>query len=176
MRLALNQEAIAAGVTLSTESVLVTSTGNVSVDLNIPNGLTTAQLSKISVSGSINNPNGAEIKTVLDFTVQDAVNPNHLSIDSNRTSLSLAGDSALVTVKLLDSNQGAVDNQLVNLSIIDPRNGTTIKGTSAVTTNQFGEAIFTVDMKQSASLDLSAIQLVASHVNTQGLKFNKYLK
>ena len=173
MRLALNQEAIAAGVTLSTESVLVTSTGNVSVDLNIPNGLTTAQLSKISVSGSINNPNGAEIKTVLDFTVQDAVNPNHLSIDSNRTSLSLAGDSALVTVKLLDSNQGAVDNQLVNLSIIDPRNGTTIKGTSAVTTNQFGEAVFTVDMKQSASLDLSAIQLVASHVNTQGAKIQQ---
>ena len=62
MRLSLNPEAVAAGVTLSADSILVSSTGNVTVELNIPNGLTTAQLSKISVIGSINNPNGAEIK------------------------------------------------------------------------------------------------------------------
>ncbi len=170
MRLSLNPEAIAAGVTLSAESVLVSSQGNVSVDLNIPNGLTTAQLSKISVVGSINNPNGAEIKATLELEVQDVVNDYHLTIDSNRASLSLAGDTALVTVKLLDANQGGIENQPVNLAILDPRNGTTIKGASQVVTNQYGEAIFTLDMKESNSSDLSSIQLVATHTNTQGAK------
>jgi len=170
MRLSLNAEAIAAGVTLSSESVLVSSTGNVSVDLNVPNGLTTAQLSKISVTGSINNPNGAEIRTVLDLEVQDVVNDYHLAIDSNRTSLSLAGDTALVTVKLLDANQGGIENQPVNLAILDTRNATTIKGASQVITNQYGEAIFTIDMKASNFSDLSSIQLIATHTNAQGAK------
>ncbi len=170
MRLSLNAEAIAAGVTLSSESVLVSSTGNVSVDLNVPNGLTTAQLSKISVTGSINNPNGAEIRTVLDLEVQDVVNDYHFAIDSNRTSLSLAGDTALVTVKLLDANQGGIENQPVNLAILDTRNATTIKGASQVITNQYGEAIFTIDMKASNFSDLSSIQLIATHTNAQGAK------
>lgn len=170
MRLALNPEAIAAGVTLNTESVLVTSTGTVAIDLIVPKGLTTAQLSKILVTGSINNPNGAEIKTTLQLDVQDVVNDYHLSIDNNRTSLSLAGDTALVTVKLLDANQGGIANQPVNLAITDPRKGTTIKGASEVVTNQYGEAIFTIDMKASSSTDFSVIQLIATHSNTQGAK------
>lgn len=170
MRLSLNPEAVAAGVTLSADSILVSSTGNVTVELNIPNGLTTAQLSKISVIGSINNPNGAEIKTTLELEVQDVVNDYHLSIDSNRASLSLAGDTALVTVKLLDANQGGIQNQPVNLAIVDSRNSTTIKGASQIVTNQYGEAVFSIDMKASNSLDLSSIQLIATHTNTQGAK------
>lgn len=170
MRLSLNAEATSAGVTLSSESVLVSSTGNVSVDLNVPNGLTTAQLSKISVIGSINNPNGAEIRTVLDLEVQDVVNDYHLAIDSNRISLSLAGDTALITVKLLDANQGGIENQPVNLAILDTRNATTIKGASQVITNQYGEAIFTIDLKASNFSDLSSIQLIATHTNAQGAK------
>ena len=170
MRLNLNPEAVAAGVTLSADSILVSSTGNVTVELNIPNGLTTAQLSKISVIGSINNPNGAEIKTTLELEVQDVVNDYHLSIDSNRASLSLAGDTALVTVKLLDANQGGIQNQPVNLAIVDSRNSTTIKGASQIVTNQYGEAVFSIDMKASNSLDLSSIQLIATHTNAQGAK------
>ena len=170
MRLSLNPEAVAAGVTLSADSILVSSTGNVTVELNIPNGLTTAQLSKISVIGSINNPNGAEIKTTLELEVQDVVNDYHLSIDSNRASLSLAGDTALVTVKLLDANQGGIQNQPVNLAIVDSRNSTTIKGASQIVTNQYGEAVFSIDMKASNSLDLSSIQLIATHTNAQGAK------
>lgn len=170
MRLSLNPEAVAAGVTLSADSILVSSTGNVTVELNIPNGLTTAQLSKISVIGSINNPNGAEIKTTLELEVQDVVNDYHLSIDSNRASLSLAGDIALVTVKLLDANQGGIQNQPVNLAIVDSRNSTTIKGASQIVTNQYGEAVFSIDMKASNSLDLSSIQLIATHTSAQGAK------
>lgn len=170
MRLSLNPEAVAAGVTLSADSILVSSTGNVTVELNIPNGLTTAQLSKISVIGSINNPNGAEIKTTLELEVQDVVNDYHLSIDSNRASLSLAGDTALVTVKLLDANQGGIQNQPVNLAIVDSRKSTTIKGASQIVTNQYGEAVFSIDMKASNSLDLSSIQLIATHTNAQGAK------
>lgn len=170
MRLSLNPEAVAAGVTLSADSILVSSAGNVTVELNIPNGLTTAQLSKISVIGSINNPNGAEIKTTLELEVQDVVNDYHLSIDSNRASLSLAGDTALVTVKLLDANQGGIQNQPVSLAIVDSRNSTTIKGASQIVTNQYGEAVFSIDMKASNSLDLSSIQLIATHTNAQGAK------
>lgn len=170
MRLSLNPEAVAAGVTLSADSILVSSTGNVTVELNIPNGLTTAQLSKISVIGSINNPNGAEIKTTLELEVQDVVNDYHLSIDSNRASLSLAGDTALVTVKLLDANQGGIQNQPVNLAIVDSRKSTTIKGASQIVTNQYGEAVFSIDMKASNSLDLSSIKLIATHTNAQGAK------
>lgn len=170
MRLSLNPEAIAAGVTLSADSVIVSSTGNVSIDLNIPNGLTTAQLSNISVIGAINNPNGASINATLSFSVQDPVNDNHLTIDSNRASLSLAGDTALVTVKLLDTNQGGIENQPISLAITDPRGGTTIKGTSQVLTNQYGEAVFTLDMKTSNSTDLSSIKLLATNINTQGAK------
>jgi hypothetical protein len=57
------------------------------------------------VTGTIRDPRGVEISTNLTFTVQDAINPYHLTIDSNRVSLSSAGDTALVTVKLLDANQ-----------------------------------------------------------------------
>ena len=170
MRLTLNREAIAAGVTLSSDTIMVSSAGNVSIDLTVPKGLTTAQLSKIFVSGFINNPNGAEIKTVLELEVQDVVNDFHLAIDNNRTSLSLAGDTALVTVKLLDTNQGGIENQPVDLAIVDPRNATTIKGASQIITNQYGEAIFTIDMKASNFSDLRSIQLIATHTNAQGAK------
>ena len=169
MRLALNAEAVAAGVTLSAESILVSSTGNVSVDLNVPNGLTTAQLSKIVVIGSIHNPNGAEIRTTLEFEVQDATNPNHLAIQTNKISLNSQGDTALITVKLLDSNEGAVANQVVSIRIDDPRNSTTIQGVSQAITNQFGEATFTVNM---ANVDIAnnsdPIIITATNVSANG--------
>lgn len=173
MRLALNPEAVAAGVTLSTDNVLVTDSGNVAIDLKVPKGLSTSQLANVFVTGSINNPNGSEIKTTLKFEVQDVVNEYHLSIDRSRASLSLAGDTALVTVKLLDANQGGVTNQPVSLALLDSRNGTTIRGASEVITNEYGDAIFTLDMKASNSLDFSDIQLVATHTNAQGAKVHQ---
>ena len=101
MRLNLNPEAIAAGIKLSADGVVIQGNGSVPIDLIIPQGITSAALESIVVTGTIRDPRGNEIQTKLSFAVQDISNPYHLTIDSSRVSLSSAGDSAFVTVKLL---------------------------------------------------------------------------
>ncbi|MGT2569060.1 hypothetical protein [Acinetobacter ursingii] len=173
VNLSLNPEAIAAGVKLSADSVVTSANGIVPVSIVIPKDISDSAKSAlltsgIQVIGAIRNPKGEELKTTLNFKVANAVNTNHLSISSNRISLSTAGDTALVTVKLLDANEGGVSNQPVTLAISDSRKATTIKGSSQVTTNQYGEAVFTLDMEANTSSDFSDIKLTASHENEQG--------
>lgn len=171
MRLALDDTSKALGITLSNDTVMVSDSQNVAVDLVIPKGITTAQLSQITVSGSIVNPNGTTVPTTLVFTVEDAVNPYHLSIDSNRVSLSSDGDTALVTVKLLDANEGGVANQTVNLAINDPRSSTSINGASELTTNEFGEAVFEVSMKKltgTLTAPIAPITVTAKQTTANG--------
>ena len=171
MRLSLDNASKALGITLSNDTVMVSDSQNVSVDLVIPKGITTAQLSQVTVSGSIVNPNGATVPTTLVFTVEDAVNPYHLSIDSNRVSLSSDGDTALVTVKLLDANEGGVANQTVNLAINDPRSSTSINGASELTTNEFGEAVFEVSMKKltgTLTAPIAPITVTAKQTTANG--------
>ncbi len=156
---------------LSHESVLASQQGAVVVDLIIPQGLTRSQLTSINVTGAINNANGSTIRTTLAFSVEDIVNPYHLTIDSSRVSLSSAGDSAFETVKLLDKNQGGVANEKVSLAIADPRNATSIKGASQLITNQFGEAVFEVSMKSlqgTLVLPVLPIELTATHTTATG--------
>ena len=170
MRLNLNQAAIDAGVRFSgnvtTTSVVVQGGSDVPVSLVVPVGVSAATLGSIVVTGTIKDPRGNEIPTTLNFTVQDAINPYHLTIDSNRVSLSSAGDTALVTVKLLDANQGGVANQPVALSIADPRAATSIKGSSQIITNEFGEAVFELSMKAIAGLVAPIPNIVLSATNT----------
>ena len=166
MRLSLNSEAVTAGVKLASEAVVVQANGSVAVDLIVPKGISSATLNSIVVTGTIRDPRGNEIPTNLTFRVQDAINPYHLTIDSNRVSLSSAGDTALVTVKLLDANQGGVANQPVALSIADPRAATSIKGSSQLITNEFGEAVFELSMKAIAGLVAPIPNIVLSATNT----------
>lgn len=166
MRLSLNSEAVTAGVKLASEAVVVQANGSVAVDLIVPKGISSATLNSIVVTGTIRDPRGNEIPTNLTLTVQDAINPYHLTIDSNRVSLSSAGDTALVTVKLLDANQGGVANQPVTLSIADPRAATSIKGSSQLITNEFGEAVFELSMKAIAGLVAPIPNIVLSATNT----------
>lgn len=171
MRLSLDAVSQRLGVKLSHESVLASQQGAVVVDLIIPQGLTRSQLTSINVTGAINNANGSTIRTTLAFSVEDIVNPYHLTIDSSRVSLSSAGDSAFVTVKLLDKNQGGVANEKVSLAIADPRNATSIKGASQLITNQFGEAVFEVSMKSlqgTLVLPVLPIELTATHTTATG--------
>lgn len=171
LRLSLDNASKALGITLSNDTVMVSDSQNVAVDLVIPKGITTAQLSQITVSGSIVNPNGTTVPTTLVFTVEDAVNPYHLSIDSNRVSLSSDGDTALVTVKLLDANEGGVANQTVNLAINDPRSSTSINGASELTTNEFGEAVFEVSMKKltgTLTAPIAPITVTAKQTTANG--------
>ena len=171
MRLSLNPEATTAGVKLASEAVVVLDNGSVAVDLIVPKAISSATLSSIIVTGTIRDPRGNEIPTNLTFTVQDAINPYHLTIDSNRVSLSSAGDTALVTVKLLDANQGGVANQSVTLAVADPRTVTSIKGASQIVTNEFGEAVFELSMKAVAGLvaPIPNIVLTATHTNENGV-------
>ncbi|WP_244783273.1 hypothetical protein [Acinetobacter sp. F-1] len=171
MRLSLNQEAIDAGVKLSADGVVIQGNGAVALDLIVPKGITTAVLNSIAVTGTIRDPRGNEIPTKLNFVVQDIINPYHLTIDSSRVSLSSAGDSAFVTVKLLDKNQGGVANEKVSLAIADPRDVTSIKGASQLITNQFGEAVFEVSMKSlqgALVLPVLPIELTATHTTATG--------
>ena len=173
VNLSLNQEAINAGVKLSADSVMTTANGSVPISVVIPKDISASAKSAlltsgIQIVGTIKNPKGEELKTTLSFTVVAPVNINHLTVDSNKISLSTAGDTALVTVKLLDANQGGIANQSVTLSIEDPRRVTSIKGASQVVTNQYGEAVFTLDMKATVDTNTAPILLIASHVNEQG--------
>lgn len=171
MRLTLNPKAIAAGVKLSADGVVIQGNGSVPIDLIIPQGITSAALESIVVTGTIRDPRSNEIQTKLNFAVQDISNPYHLTIDSSRVSLSSAGDSAFVTVKLLDKNQGGVANEKVSLAIADPRNATSIKGASQLITNQFGEAVFEVSMKSlqgTLVLPVLPIELTATHTTATG--------
>jgi len=171
--LSLNSEAIAAGVKLSKDSVVTSANGAVPVSVTIPKNMPAKEKQAllnagIHIKGVITNPKGEKLESTLSFNVIDAINLNHLNIDSNKISLSTAGDSALVTVKLLDSNQGGITDQPVTLTIADPRNVTSIKGVSQISTNQYGEAVFTLDMKATADANTAPIQLIASHINEQG--------
>lgn len=166
MRLSLNSEAVTVGVKLASEAVMVQANGSVAVDLIVPKGISSGTLNSIVITGTIRDPRGNEIPTNLTFTVKDAINPYHLTIDSNRVSLSSAGDTALVTVKLLDANQGGVANQPVTLSIADPRVATSIKGSSQIVTNAFGEAVFELSMKAVAGLVAPIPNIVLSATNT----------
>lgn len=176
VNLSLNQAAVNAGVKLSADSVLTTANGSVPISITIPKNMSDAAkqallTSGIQVIGTIKNPKGEELKTTLSFTVVASINTYHLTIDSNRVSLSSAGDTALVTVKLLDNNQGGIANQPVTLSIADPRAATSIKGSSQVVTNEFGEAIFDLSMKAIAGLasPIPNIVLTATHTNENGV-------
>lgn len=173
VNLSLNQEAVNAGVKLSADSVVTTANGIVPISVIIPKDIPSSAksallISGIKVVGSIKNPKGEELKTTLNFNVIAPINNNHLNIDSNKISLSTAGDTALATVKLLDINQGGVADQLVTLTIVDPRNVTSIKGPSQIVTNQYGEAVFTLDMKATIDTNTAPVLLIASHVNEQG--------
>ena len=171
MQLTLNPEAIAAGIKLSAEGVVIQGNGSVPIDLIVPKGITKTELSSIMVTGTIRDPRGNKLQTDLTFTVQDISNPYHLTIDSSRVSLSSSGDSAFVTVKLLDTNQGGVANETVTLAINDPRNATSINGSSQITTNEFGEAVFEVSMKSLQgilSTPVLPIELTATHTTATG--------
>lgn len=183
MRLDLNQAAKDAGVKLSNEGVVVQANGSIAVDLIIPKGISSVTLSSIVVIGTISDPRGVKLSTNLRFNVQDVINPYHLSIERSKTSFSAAGDTALVTVKLLDNNEGGVANQPVTLEINDPRNDvnsnaifTSIKGSSQNITNEYGEAVFQVVMKPLTGTlpnPIPPIGLTAKHITNDGAEVSQ---
>ncbi len=85
-------------------------------------------------------------------TVGSPATLSRLVIGSSKSTLSATGDSATLTVKLLDPNGGGVANQPVVLSIPNAiAQGMSIRGSSQVTTDTNGNAVFIVDLSGSGA-------------------------
>ncbi|MDM1493670.1 hypothetical protein [Acinetobacter indicus] len=187
VNLALNTEAITAGVKLSADSVYTLANGQLPVTLTLPKDIPAvakqALLDKgIQVKGIITNPKGEKLETTLSFTVTEVINTNHLTIQSSKANLSTAGDRSIITVALLDQNNQPVRNQPVRLSannaatliIGTPGSGhqTNTSEPQTVITDSNGNAFFSVEIDGSTvDADLliaSGIELTASHTNEAG--------
>lgn len=171
--LSLNDAAIQAGIKLLHDSVQTAANGTMNTEFMMPKDLSdTARQALISqgvqVTGFIYNPKGEKLQTTLSFQVIEAVNPYHLTLDSSKASLNLSGDTAFVTVKLLDTNKGAIANERVSLAIADPRNSTSIQGASQQITNELGEAVFEIELAKSQINVLNDIVLITQHMAANG--------
>jgi hypothetical protein len=103
-------------------------------------------------------------------TVTAAVATNyHIVLTTNKPTMVATGDTAVVTVKLVDVNGGGVAAQSVTLSIPDTlTNGVTITGASTVVTDVNGVASFTITLPattNASALIASGIKLNASFVD-----------
>ncbi|MFU8926976.1 beta strand repeat-containing protein [Acinetobacter puyangensis] len=190
VRLSLNQEAIKAGVKLSSDLVSVVSNGNVAISLVLPKGTELNESQKnallnsgITVTGTMNSAKGEVITTTLHFDVEELINTNHLLMNSSKTSIDVNGDKAIVTVTLLDQNNRPVVNQNVKLSannaatliIGTPGSGqeTNTSDPQTVFTDSNGNAFFSVEIDATTVdkelLLASGLELTASNTNADGV-------
>lgn len=157
-------------LSLDATTYTVDANGNAKATLTVPNTLTAEQRNRllsngIKVNATITLPNGEKRGKELAIDVAEVFNTNHISIQRSKTSLVNSGDSALVTVKLLDDNNGGVKEQPVTLRL-EGNPDATIHGASSVITNEFGEATFEVTVSENATT--GQINLFATHVNAAG--------
>lgn len=108
-------------------------------------------------------------------TTPEAVQTNyHLVISSNKPSLLVSGDTATITIKLVDENGGGVVDQDVTLAIEDTiTNGITIDGASKVKTDASGNANFNIKLDAQNIKDRVALLDKGIHLNasfTDGTK------
>lgn len=190
VNLALNKEATDAGIRLSADSVLTAGNGSVPITLILPKEMTVAAKQAlinlgdkaIQVKGSIKNPKGEVLESTIQFSVFEAVNPNHLTIATSKASLSVNGDKTIITVQLLDVNGQPVQNEEVNL--VANNAATLIVGTpgsghetntsdpQTVKTDSNGNAFFALEIDgetvDEELLIASGIELTATNTNTNG--------
>lgn len=190
VNLALNKEAYDAGIRLSNDSLVTAANGQTQITITIPKDIPSVAKQAlidlgskaIQIKGTIKNPKGVDVVSTLEFSVFEAVNPNHLTIDSSKASLSVAGDKTIVKVQLLDNNGLPVRDEDVTLAANN--SATLIVGTpgdghptntskpQTVKTDSNGNAFFSVEVDgNTADGDLllaSGIELTASNTNTNG--------
>lgn len=158
------------GIKLDAVTYSVDSNGNAKAVLTVPANLTQEQRNRILENGitiiaTITLPSGEKRGVRLSVPVSQVINENHITIQRSKTSLVNTGDSALVTVKLLDDNNGGVKEQPVTLRL-EGNPDATIRGASSAVTNEFGEAVFEVTVPENAAT--SQVNLLATHVNAAG--------
>jgi len=94
----------------------------------------------------------------------------HLNLSTNKPTLVVTGDSALITVKAVDENGGGVNGQSISLAVLDTKtNLVTISGASAITTNDEGNATFTIVLPSSSGS-------VADNLIKNGITLNASIK
>lgn len=187
VNLTLNDEALAAGVKLSSDSVLTSANGQVPVTITLPKEMTDAAKqvllnAGIKIKGSITNPKGEKLEALLNFSVYEAINTNILDFTVSKENLNVEGDRSIVSVLLTDINGQPLRNQLVNLAannaatiIIGTPGGGHPTNTSlpqSVMTDSNGNAFFSVEI-DGATVDgdlliASGIELTATHINEAG--------
>ncbi|MBJ8421794.1 MULTISPECIES: hypothetical protein [Acinetobacter] len=190
VNLALNKEAYDAGIRLSNDSLVTAANGQTPITIVIPKDIPSAAKQAlidlgskaIQIKGTIKNPKGVDVVSTLEFSVFEAVNPNHLTIGSSKSSLSVSGDKTIVTVQLLDNNGLPVKDEEVTLAannsatliIGTPGDGhpTNTSKPQTVKTDSTGNAFFSVEVDgNTADADLllaSGIELTASNTNANG--------
>lgn len=190
VNLTLNKEATDAGIRLSADSVVTAANGSVPITLILPKEMTVAAKQAlinlgdkaIQVKGSIKNPKGEVLESTIQFSVFEAVNPNHLTIATSKASLSVDADKTIVTVQLLDVNGQPVQNEEVNLAsnnaatliVGTPGSGyeTNTSDPQTVKTDSNGNAFFALEIDgetvDQELLIASGIELTATNINTNG--------
>ena len=190
VNLTLNKEATDAGIRLSADSVVTAANGSVPITLVLPKEMTPAAKQvlinladkAIQVKGSIKNPKGEVLESTIQFSVFEAVNPNHLKIGTSKVSLSVDGDKSIITVQLLDVNGQPVKNEEVTLAannaatliIGTPGSGheTNTSNPQTVKTDSMGNAFFALEIDAETVdeelLIASGIELTATNTNANG--------
>jgi hypothetical protein len=98
------------------------------------------------------------LKVVESLTPSTSTSQYRLTLNTNKPTLVVTGDSAIVTVKAVDTNGGGVAGQNVVLSIPDSlTNGVTINGSSTLVTDATGNASFTVLLPAVRPVDAAAL-------------------
>ena len=118
-----------------------------------------------------NNSSGSENGNET-TTPKPVVTNYHIAINSSKPTLTVTGDTAILTVKLIDVNGGGIAGEKVTLGIEDTQNnGVTIAGASNVTTDELGNAVFNLELnganvKNIDSVLANGVRVTAQYVDT----------
>jgi predicted small lipoprotein YifL len=152
------------GLTVNGASTAVTDVnGNAVFTVNLAAG--SSNPTGIDVTASITDANNNTAQQMTHFNVVAPVSTTYqVVLSGNKSSLLVTGDTATMTVKLLDLNGGGVVGQNVSLSLpaAAVTAGVTITGPSTVVTDVNGNAVFTVQL--AAASGANAISLLANGV------------
>jgi hypothetical protein len=175
------------GVTIGGASTAVTdASGNATFTINLPasSGATaTALLAKgVTLGGSFTDATGKVVTQSTILSVVSSVSTTtptpiyHLTMMSNKPSMVVTGDTAIITVKAVDTNGGAVAGQKITFTIPSTlTSGVTLSGPSVVTTDATGNATFNITLPNdsspaslAASLEATGVTFNASLTNADG--------
>ncbi len=158
---------ITSGVTINGASSVVTDTnGNADFTINLPATSNPAAIiaSGITLNASFTDGTKKTTSQTTFINVVQALTPAtstaqyHLTMSSNKPTLVVTGDNAIVTVKAVDVNGGGVAGQNVVLSIPDTlTNGVTVNGPSSLTTDANGNAAFTLILPAASAANTAAL-------------------